>query len=81
MMEAQNLSRLQQGQTPLMGGENPELFDSDFSGIQPKPAVAATPNPLASAATPRAGMTPSLLPGATPAQHGRAIAGAAPTWH
>ncbi|KAF5835279.1 hypothetical protein DUNSADRAFT_7603 [Dunaliella salina] len=38
--------------TPLMGGENPELHHSDFSGITPKPTAAATPNPLAAAATP-----------------------------
>lgn len=75
MMEAQNLSRLQQGQTPLMGGENPELFDSDFSGMAPKPFTAATPNPLAAGLTPRAGATPALpYPGATPGP-GRAIAG------
>lgn len=75
MMEAQNLSRLQQGQTPLYGGENPQLFDSDFSGITPKPFTAATPNPLAAGLTPRAGATPSLAhPGATPSM-GRSIAG------
>ena len=55
MMEAQNLGRLQAGQTPLFGGENPELFDSDFSGMTPRPLTAATPNPLAAGATPRAG--------------------------
>ncbi|BDA46189.1 Cell division cycle 5-like protein [Coccomyxa sp. Obi] len=79
MMEAQNLSRLQQGQTPLYGGENPQLFDSDFSGITPKPFTAATPNPLAAGLTPRAGATPALPhPGATPSA-GRAIAGVSAT--
>ena len=71
MMEAQNLSRLQQGQTPLLGGENPQLHDSDFSGVTPKPSTAATPHPLAAGATPAPGATPALT-GATP---GRAIAG------
>ena len=71
MMEAQNLSRLQQGQTPLLGGENPQLHDSDFSGVTPKNFAAATPHPLAAGATPLPGATPALM-GATPS---RAIAG------
>lgn len=71
MMEAQNLSRLQQGQTPLLGGENPQLHDSDFSGVTPKNFAAATPHPLTAGATP--GATPALT-GATPS---RAIAGTA----
>ena len=71
MMEAQNLSRLQQGQTPLLGGENPQLHDSDFSGVTPRNFAAATPHPLAAGATPMPGATPALT-GATP---GRAIAG------
>jgi pre-mRNA-splicing factor CDC5/CEF1 len=74
MMEAQNLSRLQQGQTPLLGGENPQIHDSDFSGVTPKNFAAATPHPLAAGATPLPGATPALT-GATPA---RAIAGTAP---
>lgn len=47
MQEAQNLRRLQSGQTPLLGGENPELHPSDFSGITPRTAPSQTPNPLA----------------------------------
>jgi len=87
MMEAQNLARLQAGQTPLAGGENPELFASDFSGVAPRAFAAATPNPLAGALTPgatgRPGATPALggstpgFGGATPG--GRAIAGARPS--
>ncbi|KAL4447677.1 hypothetical protein ABPG75_004896 [Micractinium tetrahymenae] len=88
MQEAQNLRRLQAGQTPLLGGENPELHPSDFSGVTPRAAPAATPNPLAAAAaavgaTPGravAGVaaTPALggLAGATP---GRAVAGVSAT--
>lgn len=71
MQEAQNLARLQAMTTPLVGGENPELNPSDFSGITPRPTVAATPNPLAAmaaAATPAPGGAGSLtgrrLPGA-----------------
>ncbi|GAB4822419.1 hypothetical protein N2152v2_009465 [Parachlorella kessleri] len=80
MQEAQNLVRLQQGQTPLLGGENPELHPSDFSGVTPRPLAAQTPNPLAGGATPGgraiAGInaTPSLA-GVTPSHGGRAIAG------
>jgi hypothetical protein len=59
-MEAQNLARLQAGQTPLAGGDNPMLHQSDFSGVTPRPGVASTPNPLLGM-TPRAGETPSLL--------------------
>ena len=60
MQEAQNLARLQQGQTPLLGGDNPELHPSDFSGVVPASVrgggigggggVGATPNPLSAAA-------------------------------
>ena len=71
LQEAQNLRKLQSGQTPLLGGENPKLHGtSDFSGITPKHVSAATPNPLAGVgATP--GATPSKGgggggPGATP---------------
>lgn len=58
-MEAQNLARLQAGQTPLAGGENPMLHQSDFSGVTPRQNVAATPNPLIGM-TPRAGETPAI---------------------
>lgn len=36
MAQAENLARLTAAQTPLMGGENPELNPTDFAGIQPK---------------------------------------------
>ncbi|KAG8479041.1 hypothetical protein CXB51_029712 [Gossypium anomalum] len=66
MMEAENLARLRESQTPLLGGENPELHPSDFSGVTPKMQVQ-TPNPMLTPAatpggtglTPRIGMTPS----------------------
>ena len=61
MMEAENLARLRQVQTPLLGGENPELHPSDFSGVTPKKREIQTPNPIA---TP--GQTPSGGGGMTP---------------
>ncbi|XP_047325667.1 cell division cycle 5-like protein [Impatiens glandulifera] len=67
MMEAENLARLRESQTPLLGGENPELHPSDFSGVTPKKREIQTPNimltpsatPGAAGLTPRIGMTPS----------------------
>ena len=54
MAEAENLVKLQNMQTPLLGGENPDLHASDFSGITPKRNVTQTPNPL---------LTPARTPG------------------
>ncbi|KAL5214490.1 hypothetical protein ABZP36_003642 [Zizania latifolia] len=79
MMEAENLARLRESQTPLLGGENPELHPSDFSGVTPRKKEMQTPNPMATplaspgpGVTPRIGMTPSrdgsfgLTPKSTP---------------
>jgi pre-mRNA-splicing factor CDC5/CEF1 len=57
MMEAENLARLRESQTPLLGGENPDLHPSDFSGVTPKKKEIQTPNPM---------LTPSATPSATP---------------
>ncbi|KAJ4719734.1 cell division cycle 5-like protein [Melia azedarach] len=67
MMEAENLARLRESQTPLLGGDNPELHPSDFSGVTPKKRDIQTPNPMLTPSatpggvglTPRIGMTPS----------------------
>ena len=67
MMEAENLARWRESQTPLLGGENPELHPSDFSGVTPRKKEIQTPNPLATplaspgpmGLTPRIGSTPS----------------------
>lgn len=74
MMEAENLARLRESQTPLLGGDNPELHPSDFSGVTPKKREVQTPNPMltplatpggtsltprGTGLTPRIGMTPS----------------------
>jgi pre-mRNA-splicing factor CDC5/CEF1 len=80
IQDAQNLARLQAGQTPLLGGENPELHLSDFSGVVPKATANATPNPLAAAAA--AATAAGGGSGPTPAYgsgSGRSIAGIAPT--
>ncbi|OEL16758.1 Cell division cycle 5-like protein [Dichanthelium oligosanthes] len=82
MMEAENLARLRESQTPLLGGDNPDLHPSDFSGVTPRKKEIQTPNPMATplaltspgpGATPQIGMTPSrdansfgLTPKATP---------------
>lgn len=44
MQEAQNIMALTNVDTPLKGGLNTPLHQSDFSGITPKHQVAATPN-------------------------------------
>ena len=75
MMEAQNLARLNNMETPLLGGANPELHPSDFSGVTPRAPVTATPNPLLLAATPRGGLTPSLALASTGRRPSTAIAG------
>ncbi|CAD7702662.1 unnamed protein product [Ostreobium quekettii] len=70
MQEAHNLAKLRSAETPLLGGQTPELYPSDFSGITPRQNAVATPNPLATplGATPSHGSgglaTPSI--GGTP---------------
>lgn len=73
MMEAENLARLRESQTPLLGGDNPELHPSDFSGVTPKKREILTPNPmLTPSATPGgAGVTPRL--GMTPSRDGYSV--------
>lgn len=73
MMEAENLARLRESQTPLLGGDNPELHPSDFSGVTPRKREIQTPNPIMTpSATPGgAGMTPRL--GMTPSRDGYSV--------
>ncbi|KAL6132500.1 hypothetical protein ACLB2K_064742 [Fragaria x ananassa] len=66
MMEASNLAMLRESQTPLLGGENPQLHPSDFSGVTPRKKEIQTPNlmltpstPGGAGLTPRFGLTPS----------------------
>ncbi|KAM1749887.1 hypothetical protein ACFX16_010991 [Malus domestica] len=59
MMEAENLARMRESQTPLLGGDNPELHPSDFSGVTPRKKEIQTPNlMLTPSATPGGGLTP-----------------------
>eukprot|EP00884_Botryococcus_braunii_P005744 jgi/Botrbrau1/15170/Bobra.0149s0035.1 len=78
MQEAANLAKMVAAQTPLAGGENPDVSTTDFSAITPRAPIASTPNPLAASLTPArpggVGATPAL--GMTPLMGGsRAIAG------
>ncbi|XP_013401217.1 cell division cycle 5-like protein [Lingula anatina] len=67
--EAQNIMALTLVDTPLKGGMNTPLHESDFSGVTPKRQVSQTPNTVLGTpfrtpgregvgATPRQGMTP-----------------------
>mmetsp|Transcript_20771 Transcript_20771/g.29166 ORF Transcript_20771/g.29166 Transcript_20771/m.29166 type:complete len:776 (+) Transcript_20771:102-2429(+) len=47
LKEVRNLAALTAQQTPLMGGENPTLHPTDFSGATPKRMEMKTPNPMA----------------------------------
>ncbi|XP_066357630.1 cell division cycle 5-like protein [Miscanthus floridulus] len=71
MMEAENLARLRESQTPLLGGDNPELHPSDFSGVTPRKEIQ-TPNPMATPlASPGPGITPRI--GMTPSREGHSF--------
>ncbi|XP_002024646.2 cell division cycle 5-like protein [Drosophila miranda] len=70
MQEAQNMMALTHTETPLKGGLNTPLHESDFSGVLPKAASIATPNTVIAtpfrtqregggAATPGSFLTPS----------------------
>jgi pre-mRNA-splicing factor CDC5/CEF1 len=61
MQEAANLVRLREGQTPLLGGDNPDLAGSDFEGVVPSTSQR-THIP-----TPRGGGAGGV--GATPSHH------------
>ncbi|GAV02329.1 hypothetical protein RvY_12912 [Ramazzottius varieornatus] len=65
MQVAQNILALSNVETPLMGGENAPLTESDFGGVTPRKNVTQTPNVLLAALR-----TPGRLPnsGATPAR-------------
>lgn len=80
LQEAQNLVALTYSDTPLKGGENTPLHDSNFDGVQPKKATVQTPNVVlgtpyrtpggqaGGGLTPRLGLTPRSGVGVTPGQ-------------
>lgn len=49
LQEAQNILALSNVDTPLKGGLNTPLLESDFSGVTPRKTVVQTPNVLLSA--------------------------------
>uniref|UniRef100_A0A8C3BGH7 Cell division cycle 5-like protein n=1 Tax=Cairina moschata TaxID=8855 RepID=A0A8C3BGH7_CAIMO len=77
LQEAQNLMALTNVDTPLKGGLNTPLHESDFSGVTPQRQVVQTPNTVLSTPfrtpsqgqeglTPRGGLTPKPVVGTTP---------------
>lgn len=86
MEEARNLAQLTSLQTPLQGGDNPELESgTGFAGATPQGGASRTPNLLAGpsgsgAAVGGSGATPLRTPGATPlgGAGGRGGGGATP---
>ncbi|KAF4023549.1 hypothetical protein G4228_015447 [Cervus hanglu yarkandensis] len=77
LQEAQNLMALTNVDTPLKGGLNTPLHESDFSGVTPQRQVVQTPNTVLSTPfrtpshgseglTPRSGTTPKPVINATP---------------
>uniref|UniRef100_A0A8C1SCZ4 Cell division cycle 5-like protein n=1 Tax=Cyprinus carpio TaxID=7962 RepID=A0A8C1SCZ4_CYPCA len=77
LQEAQNLMALTNVDTPLKGGLNTPLHESDFSGVTPQRQVVQTPNTVlstpfrtpshgADGMTPHSGMTPKPSVGVTP---------------
>ena len=79
LQEAQTILALQNVQTPLKGGENTPLHESNFEGMTPKKAVVQTPNmvlgtPFRTPGQAGPGSTPQTLTpqrsisGGTPAQ-------------
>uniref|UniRef100_A0A8C7APG0 Cell division cycle 5-like protein n=1 Tax=Neovison vison TaxID=452646 RepID=A0A8C7APG0_NEOVI len=77
LQEAQNLMALTNVDTPLKGGLNTPLHESDFSGVTPQRQVVQTPNTVLSTPfrtpshgseglTPRSGTTPKPVINSTP---------------
>ncbi|KAJ8387821.1 hypothetical protein AAFF_G00149700 [Aldrovandia affinis] len=77
LQEAQNLMALTNVDTPLKGGLNTPLHESDFSGVTPQRQVVQTPNTVlatpfrtpsqgSDGLTPKGGLTPKPTVGVTP---------------
>ncbi|QDZ21389.1 cell division cycle 5-like protein [Chloropicon primus] len=80
LQEAQQLAKMQQQQSTLMGGEGTSIDRSAFRSSLPEPKAMATPNPLAtplhSQGHPSMGSTPMVM--GTPLRDGLRINKAAP---
>jgi len=63
--EAQNIMALSNVDTPLKGGLNTPLHESDFTGITPRRQVSQTPNTVLA--------SPFRTPAATPAGEGEIV--------
>jgi len=63
--EAQNIMALSNVDTPLKGGLNTPLHESDFTGITPRRQVAQTPNTVLA--------SPFRTPAATPGGEGTTL--------
>lgn len=80
LQEAQTILALQNVQTPLKGGENTPLHESNFEGITPKKAAIQTPNmvlgtPFRTPGQSGAGSTPRSMTPRVGAGGGTAVAG------
>ena len=64
MQEAQTIIKLRNTQTPLLGGENPEI-STNFGGVTPGQSRMVTPNPLATPAAASTAQTPGGTPSTT----------------
>ncbi|GIY05290.1 cell division cycle 5-like protein [Caerostris darwini] len=67
LMEAQNIMALTNVDTPLKGGLNTPLHESDFSGVTPRKDIVATPNnlittPFRTSVHGSGGITPNRTP-------------------
>jgi len=63
LQEAQNIMALTNVDTPLKGGLNTPLHESDFSGVTPQRSSVATPNTVLGTPLRTPGQTPGHTPG------------------
>uniref|UniRef100_T1J4B6 Exosome complex component 10 homolog n=1 Tax=Strigamia maritima TaxID=126957 RepID=T1J4B6_STRMM len=72
LQEAQNIMALTHVDTPLKGGLNTPLHESDFGGVTPRPQITQTPNTVFNTPfrTPKGqeSLTPARTPVLTPAR-------------
>ncbi|XP_050309864.1 cell division cycle 5-like protein [Anthonomus grandis grandis] len=66
LQEAQNVMALTHVDTPLKGGLNTPLHNSDFSGVTPQQQLVATPNTVLATPYKTPGRAGGATPGSTP---------------